>query len=91
MTKRAPKKAATGATVTLESVDFGDFATLESGLEAEVAFRLGASTFVRFADSAPREICSLPSTSVVISVRRRERVASVATEVTDPLSGGGRK
>jgi hypothetical protein len=71
--------------MTLGSVQPGDSATLESGAVVEVGFRIGASSFVRFPDSPPRCISSLPSTTKVISVIRRERVASAAGEVADPL------
>jgi len=89
MTKKAKKPArrvTSESSLTLADVTPGDTAILESGATCEVAFFLGASCFVRFSDNhEPRAISSLPSSTAVVSVSRRERVASVAAEVADPL------
>jgi hypothetical protein len=83
--KAKPRKAVESA-LTLADVEPGDTATLLSGATCEVGFHLGASTFVRFSDNhEPRAISGLPSSTAVARVMRRERVASAASEVADPL------
>lgn len=85
------KRPAPTTVGTLESVQPGDSAVLESGATVEVGFFLGASCFVRFSDNnEPRVVSSLPSGTKVFSVIRRSRVPSAAEAVTDPMNRRGK-
>ncbi len=91
MSKAKARKAVDSA-LTLADVTEGDTAVLDCGASVEVGFFLGDSAFVRFSDNhEPRVVSSLPSDSKVVSVVRRERVATTANGAVDDPLGGGRK
>jgi hypothetical protein len=90
MRKAKPRKAVDSA-LTLADVTEGDAAVLASGASVEVGFFLGASCFVRFSDNhEPRAISPLPSSTAVVSVSKRARVAAASSEVADPLDRRGK-